>query len=94
MNKRQEKIWLNPKTNFFYIQRGIERTPIGSRVEIVKCNPGLQTIHGVLKGTTGYGLRNLDKQMIAYSYDTDDLVVFAIEHAWTMNDPIYHQLLS
>ena len=89
-----EKVWLSQKTNFFYIERGVGRTPSGSQVEIVECNTGIQTTHGTLKGTNAYGLCNVHNQMIAYSRDTDDLVVFAIEHNWVMDDPVYRQMVS
>jgi hypothetical protein len=91
---RAEKVWVNEKTNFFYIKRGIERTPTGSKVEVIKCNTGIQTTQGTLKGTVAYGLRNLKGQMIAYSHDTDDLILFAIEHDWKMDDPIFEQMMS
>ena len=77
-----EKVWLNEKTNFFYIERGVERTPSGSKVEIVECNSGVQTTQGTLKGTLVYGLRNMNNQLIAYSYDREDLVLFALEYEW------------
>ena len=91
---RKEKVLLNKKTNFFYIERGVERTPAGSEVQIVTCNPGIQTIHGILKGTIAQGLRNLRGQMIAYSYDVDDLLLFALEHNWIIDDPIFRQLVK
>jgi hypothetical protein len=93
-SKHKEKVWLNSKTNFFYIQRGIDRTPAGSEVEIVECNTGIQTSVGTLKGTIAYGLRNTRGQFIAYSYDTDDLVMFAVEHQWWMDNPVYDQLIK
>ncbi len=91
---RTEKVLLNRKTNFFYIKRGVERTPSKSIVEVIECNPGIRTTHGVLKGTVAYGLRNLTGQLIAFSYDTDDLVLFAIEHDWEMDDPIYRSMVG
>jgi len=91
---RTEKILLNEKTNFFYIKRGVERTPSGSAVEIIQCNPGIRTNEGVLKGTIAFGLRNMTGQLIAYSYDTDDLVLFAIEHDWVMDHPVYQMMKS
>ena len=94
MDKTKEKVWLNTKTNFFYIQRGVDRTPAGSCVEIVTCNAGMQTSIGTLKGTIAYGLRNMQGQFIAYSYDTDDLVLFTVEHQWWMDNPVYDGLMS
>lgn len=88
-----EKVWLNQKTNHFYIRRGVERTPDKSKVEIIECNAGITTTHGALKGTVAYGLRNMNGQMIAYSRDTDDLVLFAIEHNWVMDDPTFEQMM-
>lgn len=92
MNTSQEKVWLNRKTNFFYIQRGVDRTPSGTLVEIVQCNQGIRTIVGTLKGTVSYGLRSPSGQMIAYSKDTDDLILFALEHDWCMHNEIFETL--
>ena len=92
MNISQEKVWLNRKTNFFYIQRGIDRTPPGALVEIVQCNQGISTTAGTLKGTISFGLRNSNGQMIAYSKDTDDLILFALEHDWSMHNEIFETL--
>lgn len=94
MDKNKEKVCLNRKTNFFYIQRGIDRTPAGSQVEIVKCNAGIQTSIGTLKGTVAHGLCSMHGQFIAYSYDTDDLVVFAIEHKWWIDNPVYYEIVK
>jgi len=92
----QEKIWLDEKTNFHYIRRGVERTPPGTKVKIVECNSGLCTSEGTLKGTVALGLLNVDGhfagQMIAWSYDADDLVLFAIEHHWDMDDDTFRIL--
>lgn len=92
MNNSKEKVWLNDKTNFFYIRRGIDRTPPGTLVELVQCNQGISTNIGVLKGTISYGLRNCSGQMIAYSKDPDDLVLFALEHNWSMQNELFRSL--
>lgn len=92
----QEKIWVNKKTNFHYIVRGIEKTPPGTIVRIVSCNSGIVTSDGTLKGTTVLGLRNISGkfagQMIAWSYDPDDLILFAIEQGWDMDDEAFREL--
>jgi len=92
MDKLKEKVLLNKKTNFFYIQRGVDRTPVASQVEITTCSRGIQTSVGTLKGTTAYGLCNLQGQFIAYSNDTDDLIVFAIEHEWWIDSDVFRQM--
>ena len=89
-----EKIWINEKTNFHYLKRGIVRTPSGTAVIITKCNKGIETSEGSLKGTVAFGLRSIKGQMIAFSYDPDDLYLFAIEHNWTMDDQLFHQLIK
>ena len=38
----QEKIWVNEKTNFHYIVRGVQRVPEGSEVYIRICS-GMMT---------------------------------------------------
>jgi len=78
-----EKVMICEKSNFFYINRGVIRTPKGSKVEIVRCNNGIQTIYGSLKGTVTFGLKQKDTaQMIAYSLCVDDLLLFAMEYDW------------
>ena len=92
----QEKIWVNKKTNFHYIVRGIERTPPRTKVSIVECNSGIVTDQGPLKGTITFGIRNdggrFAGQMIAWSYDSDDLILFAIEHEWEMDNDTFRKL--
>jgi len=89
-----EKIWVNEKTNFHYLKRGIARTPPGSTVTLTKCNKGIETSEGPLKGTVAFGLQSTKGQMIAFSYDPDDLYLFTMEHNWTMDDPLFHQLVK
>lgn len=93
----QEKVTLNKNTHFQYIQRGIDRTPRGTKVEISKCSNGIKTTHGEIKGTAHYGLYNVDghfaNQYIAWSTEVDDLILFAIEHEWLMDHPNYDQLV-
>ena len=80
-----EKVMICEKSNFFYIQRGVTRTPRGSKVEIIQCNNGIQTIYGSLKGTVTFGLKQRDTaQMIAYSLCEDDLILFAMEYDWNI----------
>jgi|6_EtaG_2_1085325.scaffolds.fasta_scaffold08288_6 hypothetical protein len=90
----QEKIWVNEKTNFHYIVRGIERIPPGSKVRIAECNNGIITSEGLLKGTVALGLVDMSGQMVAWSYDPDDLVLFAIEHEWEMDNNVFRELLD
>jgi len=82
-NPATEKVIICEKSNFFYINRGILRTQKGSKVEIVRCNNGTQTMYGSLKGTVTFGLKQNDTaQMIAYSLCIDDLLLFAMEYDW------------
>jgi len=81
----QEKVWINQKTNFHYICRGIERTPPGTTVKIVQCNSGLMTEKGVVKGTITLGLTN-GGQRIAWSLDPDDLILFAMDQGWPVEN--------
>jgi len=80
-----DKVWLNDRTNFFYLKRGIDRTPIGSSVEIVQCSRGIVTTDGTLKKTAAFGLKQSHcAQMIAFSLDQDDLMLFAMEYNWVL----------
>lgn len=92
----QERIWVNQKTNFHYIVRGIERTPPGTKVKIVECNGGIVTEKGILKDTVSLGLMNengyMAGQWIAWSFDRDDLILFAIEHEWDMDEKGFLEL--
>lgn len=91
----EEKVWLNDKTNYHYIQRGIDRTPKGSRVEIIPINSGIQTEHGTLKGTIDYALRHHNHgQLIAFSTDPDDLMLFAMEHEYWIDTPEFQKLIE
>jgi hypothetical protein len=86
--KNGEKVWIYKKANFFYLRRGVARTPAGTGVEIIQCNDGIVTSEGSLKGTVTYGLRNKDGemrgQMIAFSTDREDLELFAMEYDWRL----------
>lgn len=91
----EEKVWLNDKTNYHYIQRGIDRTPKGSQVEIIALDKGLTTSHGTLKGTINYALRKFNcSQLIAFSRDPDDLMLFAIEHEYWINSDEFSKLVE
>jgi hypothetical protein len=89
----QEKIWVNKKTNFHYIVRGVERVPKGSEVYVSMCG-GTMTAKGYLKGTENYVLTNHPKggQCVAWSKDLDDLYLFAAEHAWFIDDNKFREL--
>ena len=83
----QEKIWVNEKTNFHYIVRGVQRVPEGSEVYIRICS-GMMTDKGYLKGTENYVLTNnpMGGQCVAWSKDPEDLYLFAAEHTWFIDD--------
>ena len=88
MRNSTEKVMICEKSNFFYIRRGVERTPKGSKVEIIQCNRGIETTYGSLKGTVAYGLKQKNAaQMIAYSTSEEDLLLFALEYDWNINIP-------
>jgi hypothetical protein len=89
----QEKVMLNKKNNYFYLQRGIDRTPRGSEVTIRSLGNSVQSLYGKVKGTEDYALQ-CGTQCIAFSRDPDDLILFAIEHEWTMDHPLYQQLVK
>lgn len=92
---QEEKVWLNDKTNYHYIQRGIDKTPRGSQVEIIPLNSGIRTKHGVLKNTINYALRHCGHaQLIAYSTDPDDLMLFAIEHEYWIDGEEFINLVE
>ena len=84
----QERIVLDKKTNFHYIRRGVEWTPPGTEVQIVACNGGIITKHGTVKGTVMLGLINHNGerkgQMIAWSYEREDLELFVMEYDYIL----------
>jgi len=86
--KSEEKVWVDKKKNFFYLKRGLDRTPAGTGVEIIECNRGIETTEGSLKGTVVHGLRNKDGefkgQMIAFSLDPEYLELLAMEQNWNL----------
>jgi len=86
--RSEEKVWISEESNFFYLRRGVARTPPTTEVEVIQCNNGIQTSEGALKGTIVYGLRNrngaLKGQMIAFSLDPEDLELFAMEYEWVL----------
>jgi hypothetical protein len=92
----EEKVWRNRKRNYFFIQRGIERAPRGSRVQITQCNQAVYTSkYGTLKVAPLLGLQKFgSSQMIAYSYDPDDLLMFAIEHEYWIDSPEFDAMLE
>lgn len=91
---QQEKVWLDEKTSFHYVRRGIDYTPPGTEVQIIECNPGVRTQHGTIKGTIMLGLMNYNGerkgQMIAWSYDPEDLILFAMEYNWVLIEEDSH----
>lgn len=84
--KNLEKVLINQKSNFFYLNRGVKRTPIGTDVEIIECNNGIEADGKTIKGTMTYALRNKNGkyagQLIAFSNDIEDLQLFAMEYNW------------
>lgn len=94
----QEKVFVDRKNNFFYVQRGIDKTPPGTKVEIITCNDSVRNVHGSIEKTDDYSLRNADgyfrNQLIAWSTDQDDLILFAIEHGWKMDHPDFDKLVQ
>ena len=84
----QERIVLDKKTNFHYIRRGVEWTPSGTEVQIIECNGGIRTKHGTVKGTAMLGLMNHNGerkgQMIAWSYEREDLELFVMEYDFVL----------
>lgn len=81
MKDNEEKVWIDKY--FFYLKRGIARTPTGTSVEIVQCGepvPGYDVVY--------YRLRNVDGahrgQVIAISRDPEDLELLAMEYNWSL----------
>jgi hypothetical protein len=87
MPKAQDKVWINERTNHFYLRRGLARTPPHSELDIIKCGRGL---YG---GQTVFGLRSKAGQMVAFSEDVEDLYLFAIEHNYIIDDKKFYEVL-
>ena len=88
MRSTKERVLVSDETNFFYLRRGVQRTPVGIEVEIIQCNDGIQSSMGALKGTVAFGLRNKSGvhrgQLIGFSTDREDLGLLAAEHGWQL----------
>jgi hypothetical protein len=90
-----DKVWLNEKTNFHILNRNIKRSPPGTKVEIVICNPGLSGICGTSKefGPT-YGLRSEAGYMLSFSRDKDDLILLIAECNLCIEDAEVAQIVD
>lgn len=86
MDDSQEKVMVDERSNFFYLLRGVRRTPRGSkvRVELLRTlTMGGDTVVGL-----SYAIKRCDSDAcIAFSTNSDDLLLFIVEHDWWIDGP-------
>lgn len=78
-------------TNFRYLNRNVGRTPAGSEVMIEQLGQLITSIHGIVDADVhdiSFALKRSNSDYcIAFSDDIEDLVLFAVEHAWWFAGP-------
>jgi len=69
------------------LDRNVDKSPVGTQVEIVQCNEGLKTELGYLKGFEPIRMvRSISGWCMAFSRDIDDLILLIADRGWVIND--------
>ena len=83
-----DRVLARPDTQFWVIQRNVDRIPPGSEVEIIGCNGKLAGVFGTFKDEKqSLALKSKTGFIIATSLDVEDLAILIVENEWYVQGP-------
>lgn len=85
---RKNRTLIRSATQFWIIERNIDRVPCGSEVEVCSCNDQLIGSFGTFKDdSVKMMLRSKTGFVMATSTDIEDLALLIIENEWYVTGP-------